>query len=90
MSHPPRYRRAPGAATASVDGDTVVVSPADLRYHALNRSGAGLWSVLVDPVTVDEIVGHLTARFEVDDGRCRVDVEDALAHFAEIGIVEVV
>ena len=88
MSHQQQYVRTPGSAAGVVDGETVVVSPADLRYHALNPTATAVWELLADGTSVDAAVAHMTARYEVDEPTCRRDVEACLEHFAEIGIAK--
>src|SRR5947207_1973146 len=50
-----RFCRTPGAGAGLVDGQTVVVSPTDLRYHALNTTAAAVWGLLADGTTVDQV-----------------------------------
>jgi hypothetical protein len=76
----------PGAAGGVVDGQTVVVSPTDLRYHALNTTAAAVWGLLADGTTLDQAVEHLVFSFEVDESTCRRDVEACLQNFVAIGI----
>ena len=85
MSHH-RFGRAEGAAAGVVDGETVVVAPSDLRYHALNTTGTVLWDLLADGTTVDQAVDAMTASFDVDEATCRRDVEACLEQFVAIGI----
>lgn len=86
MTEPQRFRRTPGAAAGVVDGATVVVSPTDLRYHALNTTAAAVWELLADAATVDQALVHLLSRFDVDEPTCRRDLEACLANFVSIGI----
>ena len=81
------YARAPGAAGAEVDGETVVLSPSDLRYHSLNESAAAIWALLAAPSSVDRIVEQLLDEFEVAPDECRADVEACLAELTELGVV---
>jgi len=81
-----RFCRTPGAGAGLVDGQTVVVSPTDLRYHALNTTAAAVWGLLADGTTVDQVVEHLVSSFEVDESTCRRDVEACLQNFVSIGI----
>jgi hypothetical protein len=81
-----RFRRAEGAAAGVVDGQTVVVAPTDLRYHALNTSGTVVWELLANGTDLDDAVAHLVDRFDVDEATCRQDVMACLAQFVEIGI----
>ena len=81
------WTRAPGAAGAEVDGEVVVLSPSDLRYHSLNDSAAAIWALLEAPTSVDRLVEHLVAEFEVSADECRADVEACLRELSELGLV---
>ena len=81
------YRRAEGAASAEVDGDVVVLSPSDLRYHSLNATAGAIWELLDTPRSLDGIVDALLEVFDVDHDTCRAEAESCLTHLAEVGVV---
>jgi Coenzyme PQQ synthesis protein D (PqqD) len=81
------YARAPGAAGAVVDGETVVLSPTDLRYHSLNASAAAIWDLLAEPATATAVVDQLLDQFAVARPACEADVAACLALLAELGLV---
>lgn len=83
------YQRAPGAVSAEVDGETVVLSPTDMRYHGLNETAAAIWEHLEQPQTVDGLVGALCERYEVDADTCRREVEACLITLVDYGALEV-
>lgn len=86
MTDRARFRRAAGAAAGIVDGQTVIVSPMDLRYHALNTTATAIWDLLADGTSVDQAVERLIATFDVDEPTCREEVEACLSNFVAIGI----
>jgi len=81
------YSRATGAVDAVVDGQVVLLSPADFSYHALDRVGARVWALLAEPATIDALVAALQEEFDVSDGQCRADVEPFLTKMTAIGIL---
>jgi len=81
-----RYGRSEGAVAAQVDGQLVVLSPG-MDFIAIDAMGEVIWDLLADPRTTDELVATLTERFEVDDDRCRSDVEAFLGQLAQHGLV---
>lgn len=81
------FRRATAAVDAVVDGQTVVLSPRDFSYHALDPVGARVWQLLSDPYSLDELVGILCSEFDVSDERCRTDVAPFLDRMVAIGAV---
>jgi hypothetical protein len=82
-----QYVRAPGAAAAEVDGETVVLSPSDLRYHSLNDTAAAIWRRLAEPSTVDALVEGLRQEFDVEHDECRTGVETCLVELTGLGLV---
>jgi hypothetical protein len=81
------YERAPGAAAAEVDGETVVLSPSDLRYHGLNESAAAIWALLTQPSSPDELVDRLVEDFDVERSACAADVEACLTQLTDLGLL---
>jgi hypothetical protein len=55
-------RRVPWAVTESVAGETVLLDPVGDRYLRLNATGAGLWELLAEPRTADELARALIDR----------------------------
>jgi hypothetical protein len=86
-AQPPIFQRVPGASSAVVDGDTVVLSPTDMRYHALNDTASAIWDELAQPRTLDQIVSSLSERYDIDPDTCRDDVDACLASLADVGVV---
>lgn len=81
------FRRATGAVDAVVDGQTVVLSPTDFSYHALDHVGARVWQLLSDPCSLDDLVVLLRGEFDVTDERCRADIAPFLDRMVAIGAV---
>lgn len=81
-----RYQRAPGAAAAEVDDEVVVLSPSDLRYHALNDTAAAVWDRLEEPVSIAEVVDGLMEAFEVERSACEAEVGAHLDELVGLGL----
>lgn len=43
-------------------------------YYELNAVGTVLWDFLAEPRTVDDLVDHLVARYQVTREQCQADV----------------
>jgi hypothetical protein len=82
-----RYQRAPEAASAEVDGEVVVLSPSDLRYHALNEPSAAIWELLEQPSSPGQLVDRLLEDFDVERSQCEADVATHLGEVEELGLV---
>jgi hypothetical protein len=81
------YARALGAVDAVVDGQVILLSPSDGRYHSLDPVGGRIWALLAEPQILDALVGTLTAEFGIDADRCRADVVPFLDRMTEFGLV---
>ena len=81
------YQRAVGAVDAVVDGQIILLSPIDLSYHALDRVGAEVWTLLAKPATSDALVEALTARFTVSTEQCRAELTPFLDRMTSIGVL---
>lgn len=79
----PRAVFAPLAA-----GDGVIVDAEKAFYFSLNRTAAFLWDHLraVGGASADDLTAALTARFEIDAGGARRDVDSFLTSVVEFGL----
>jgi hypothetical protein len=75
--------------TAAVDGEIVMLSPAQGAYYGLNGVGSRIWELLARPSTVDGVCATLTAEFDVDDAACRTAVLAFLDDLRQAGLVQV-
>ena len=80
-----RVARVPDAIAAVVDGQTVILSPLDYSYHALDPVGARVWELLDQPRSLDDLVADLMAEYDVTDEQCRADVVPFLDRMTQIG-----
>jgi hypothetical protein len=76
------YRLSPDAACAAVDDGAVVLHMRTKRYFSLNETGAAIWRMLEDEVSLVEIPSRLTALYEVDRGAATGAVADLLQELA--------
>jgi hypothetical protein len=62
-------------AAKVLDGEAVIINLLNGTYYSLDKAGAVVWELAADGGTIAEIVGGLTARYDVDAPRARSDVE---------------
>lgn len=88
------FRRVAGAASADVDGELVVISPADRRCFALNGSAAAVWAALPSSssagVALSEILDHLASSYDFADRPVALEVSRLLAEMIESGVATTV
>ena len=85
------FTRAPGAAAAEVDGDTVLISPADRRCFSLNGTGTRVWELLPTAhspgVSPDVLADQLLEAYDVPREVCVTEVTRLLDAMVDAGVV---
>ena len=72
------YIRNRGIVSADMDGELVMMSVDKGKYYGLGGIGPRIWDILEEPRTVADVVGVITAEYEVDPVECQRDVENYL------------
>ena len=70
-----------------IDGEAVIVTPADSMMHSLNEVGTRIWELMDGNRTVADIAAALQAEFEVDDKRVKADTVWFVECLAKKGLV---
>jgi len=79
----------PNQVAADVAGETVLMSLARSRCYGLGGIGSEIWSRLMSPVRVSELLDELSARYEAPPGVIERDVVQLLTQLAEEGLIKV-
>jgi hypothetical protein len=86
------FTRAEGVAAAEIDGETILMAPADRRCFGLNRTGDQVWELLPPAgaagVTADHLVGSLMDIYDVEQSVCLAEVTRLLAAMVDAGVVD--
>ncbi|HEY9723742.1 MAG TPA: PqqD family protein [Oscillatoriaceae cyanobacterium] len=78
----------PRVAARVVDGETLILTPADSVLHTLNPVATRIWELLSEHRTLDALVAALTREYDVDRAVAEQDVRNLLTELAEKQIVE--
>jgi hypothetical protein len=81
------YRRHPQAVEADVDGQRVVMSPADFGYFGLDSIGSDVWDRLTHNMTLDRLVDDLATTYTTDTATVLADVTDFLSALDAAGLL---
>ena len=57
------------------------------KYFSLNPVATRTWDLLEKPLTADELCGLLMEEYEVDEAKCKMEVEDHLDDMVRLGLV---
>ncbi|MGI8800561.1 MAG: PqqD family protein [Solirubrobacteraceae bacterium] len=61
-----------------IDAEMIILDARAQRYLALNRTGVGLWHLLVDGATRDELIAELRSAYGIDAEQAAGDVDALL------------
>lgn len=70
-----------------IGGDRALLHIETNTYFTVNETASEIWIALSEPRTVDQLVGVVTEKFEVDEAQCRADVEALLSAMLEANII---
>jgi hypothetical protein len=86
------YRRADELPFQELSHETVVVNPSTREVHVLNGTASRMWGLLMQEISLPEMVSTLTAgaAFDVEVAVISRDVSAFLADLVQKGIVRVV
>jgi Coenzyme PQQ synthesis protein D (PqqD) len=73
---------------SEIDDSFVMVNIESGNYVSLNVTANSVWQELETPRSVDDIVGSLTGRFEIEPDDCRQSVERLINRMAEMALVK--
>jgi len=79
----------PSQVAADVAGETVLMSLARSRCYGLGATGSEVWSRLMSPVRVSDLIDELSTRYEAPPGVIERDVLHLLVQLAEEGLIKV-
>jgi hypothetical protein len=63
--------RSPDQVSGDLDGKVVLLSIENGEYYNMNEVGSRIWALLEKPMTVAELVDHLTDEFEITAEVCQ-------------------
>lgn len=87
MSNTPTYARTQDIIEAEVGGEVVLLHTQSWQYFEFDRTGATIWSLLMEPRSLDTLVDALTSQFDVEPGQCATETKAFLDEMIEQGLV---
>lgn len=79
----------PNQVAADVAGETVLMSLARSRCYGLGGIGSEVWSKLMSPVRVADLIEELSGHYEAPPGVIERDVFQLLTQLADEGLIKV-
>lgn len=84
---PPTFVQSPSPLTATVDGEVVMLEPATSTYFGLEGVGGRIWDLCAQPQSLQSLVEHLTAEYEVDTVTCTSEVATFVDALCDAGLL---
>jgi len=69
------------------DGEIALMNAEKGHYYSLDEIGTKIWSLMVDPITIKEIVDILLTEFDVERDVCEKDVMDLMKQLFDQGLI---
>lgn len=85
-----RVAAADDAISTEVAGEAVILHLEDGVYFGLNEVGSRIWSLVAEPVRVDDVCGVIEHEYDVEPETCRRDVLRLLQELADHDLLRVV
>jgi hypothetical protein len=83
----PRFRQAPDVLDRSFDGEVILAAADAEGFESLSATAGGIWRLLAEPRTLDEIVTVLRGAYENEGSTIARDVESLVARLEHRGLV---
>jgi hypothetical protein len=80
---------AKGQVSSDLGGEVAILNLEAGTYYGLDSVGARVWSLIQEPITVEEIRTNLVSEYDVDPDQCERDLITLLQRLADEGLVEV-
>lgn len=74
MNETRMYSRRPTLVTANLGAELAVLDLAHDSYLGFNATAAQIWRLLQEPHSLEQICDAMLLEFQVDAGRCRVEI----------------
>ena len=59
---------------SEINGEVVMMSIESGRYYGMNPTGVYIWKALENPLTVQDLLKHITDTFKLSEDQCRTEV----------------
>lgn len=76
-------------STALMDGELVMMDASQGKYFGLNALASQIWSLLITPKSIDDLVVELMSLFDVTEEVCRADTAHLLQQLVDKKLVNV-
>jgi hypothetical protein len=84
-----RITRSKNQASCDLAGEMAIVNFANGVYYGLDPTGARIWNLLSEPLTVEEVCDTLAGVYDIERSTLESDVRAFVGDLAAHGLVEI-
>lgn len=82
-----RYVRNGKTISGRLHDELVMMNLAQGKYFSLNPVATRIWDLLEKPLTIIELCVLLMKEYDVDEAKCKMEVEEHLEKMVRLGLV---
>ncbi len=72
-----------------IDGEKVMMHIDNGKYYAMNEVGSRIWDIIINPISVEQIVITLNDEYDIERSVCETAVLDFLESVYNENLIEV-
>jgi len=76
-------------ASCDLAGEMAIVNFANGTYYGIDPTGARIWKLLNEPLTIEQLCSSLARVYDVERSRLDSDVRAFIGELADQGLVEI-
>ena len=74
--------------SSDLGGEAVILSLKPGIYFGVNETGAFVWNLIQQPISLEEIKDRILKEFEVEADRCERDLLELIDQLKDKGLIE--
>lgn len=82
------FLRASEIIHSNTGTDVYMMSIENGEYYGANEIGARIWTLLEEPIRVDQIYHHLLQEYQIDEATCKKETQDFLVSLYEKNLIQ--
>ena len=78
-----------GNIVSDMDGEKVMLSITNGKYYNLGQVGGDIWTLINEPISVQQVIEAMQASYDVDANECAEQVTTFLKQLVEEDLIQV-
>ena len=74
---------------SDIDGDKVMMNLDKGEYFMMNQVGSRIWDIIINPITVKDIIIKLLEEYDVEENTCKASVIEFLERLNRAELISI-